>query len=781
MLVEIIYTEGFSTEAGEAVKKLSEFKGAEVKTRENGYVVIDAGKSVRCDTVIVFVTDDVTDNELWRERVLKLSSEKKIILVSRIRSGRLSDHIPENIRKVNAIRLDESGCLDELWDAINSDKEYYIVINSLYSMAEGWELSGYSDLYLIHDLISAVKYYRNMKAKLKSETKPYYRNKLEKIIPYLKKSMVDSFNVLSRSISKTARFVSILAVALVLIYASVMNIPKYFSIAGNAGAVCLSTGTLYSPVQTLRAVEAIRNPFVNDNLKDEAFNLLNDQMCDNWPNTVVANFYKYSQNDFRVCSDDRYIIAASGNGYCITWDTYNGNIVKKEKLSDRPLYVIDTFQGEENIIAADEDGSVFWFNGGKWISSDSLISDYGYAVGISLSECGASVVTDQCNIVMLSLGENIDVIRSFSFDDILAFKQCGDQVLAMVKDGNGDHIIKISGEDGIIDDLDIDIETDTYCNADIMDDDVLFASSDGGIYICHFNDKSIEKLHITYSQPVILRFVNETAIYCNDRNRGNCLYDYRHKIDIGSFLPEAGNVYNAVCGGNTVVCGGDGNVYSENVSDLLPKETIDGNIYVSYEGTSSQSGGTISNAEITGEKYIIANLNAGREDEFNYLVDGGHYYIYTSPDKRNNATYIDELQFTYSVPSTAVFTGVPTVVGVSPDGNSMVIGASDGYFYELLYLGNMFYTVSKKQIPSGSAVTGIYLSDNCYYIKDQDGLYWKARYGGRSMNSDEDLYNEINAKLHMGMNDDIKDSVSNAVLKNAGVVYAPGHDGKVWE
>ena len=93
----------------------------------------------------------------------------------------------------------------------------------------------------------------------------------------------------------------------------------------------------------------------------------------------------------------------------------------------------------------------------------------------------------------------------------------------------------------------------------------------------------------------------------------------------------------------------------------------------------------------------------------------------------------------------------------------------------------MFYTVSKKQIPSGSSVAGIYLSDNCYYIKDQDGLYWKARYGGRSMNSDEDLYNEIREKLHMGMNDDIKDSVSNAVLKKAGVVYAPGHNGKVWE
>ena len=49
------------------------------------------------------------------------------------------------------------------------------------------------------------------------------------------------------------------------------------------------------------------------------------------------------------------------------------------------------------------------------------------------------------------------------------------------------------------------------------------------------------------------------------------------------------------------------------------------------------------------------------------------------------------------------------------------------------------------------------------------------------MNSDEDLYNEIREKLHMGMNDDIKDSVSNAVLKKAGVVYAPGHNGKGWE
>lgn len=786
MKIEFIYTKGFENAAKNAVKKSLEFKNSHIVAEEDGYTSVDVGRAINCDTAVIFITDDVADNKKWHERVDSISGEKKIVLLSRIISKdiRLSAITPESIRKINSIKLAGDDQFDELWDVLNADKDDYIVINALSAMVDGWEASGYSKVKLLHGFGKIFKYQRMIRKRRNWVTKPFFKNKIERIIPYLNKSFFNELNIGSKNISHISRLVTFLSIAFVLIYASVKNIPKYFTIAGNASAVCAGErSTINSPVQALKAMETVRNPFVNDILKDEAFKLYNYYMCDNWPNTTIGAYFKYAQNDVRVGSDERYLYTASGDGSLIKWDTYNGEIVKRDKISRTPLYVLDTYDNDDQIIAASEDGSIFYCSGGNWISAEKILSDYGYAVEISLYENNACILTDQNNVVFLSVySDRIEIKNSMDFYYVYSIEQGSDQALILMHEDDHSALVSVNSTGETTDKTVLDYSLSDVCTVDIKDNKVLFADSQGSLYIYYCDDQKAERLPVNLSNPLILSFVNDSILYYCDRDKGNCIYDYSHNIDLGSILPEAPFTSYAACGGNTVACISSQLIFSENIKDLIPVEHIDpGDAEVSYEGQESFSGGMIQSAEIISDTYVLARFKTDETNEFNYLIDGGHYYVYTSPDKRTNTEVLDELDFTYSMPCNVVYTGVPTVVGIPADGNTLIIGTSDGWFYEIAYMRNEIQSVSQRQIPTRSPIIGVYQINGSYYIKDQDGLYWKVRNAGIAYSSDEAFFGEIRDKLHMGMSDEIKDCVSNAILNEVDVKYIPGHNGKEWK
>ena len=786
MKIEFIYSPGLSETANKAIDRALLYDNAKTDVREDGYAVIEAGKNIPCDSTIVFVTDDIGSDEKWNAHVEALPDDKKIILASRIvgKGIRLSEIIPAKIRKINTVKLLDDD-LDELWDVLSSDKDYYSVISALYSMVEGWMASDRSKVKLIHNIPLTVKYKKYLKKNSKNEKRPYFKQRIEEINEYLNISLMEEGIHIFKRASHSLPVIALLIFVSVFILAQIYGIPKYLRITRNAVAICGDEfDTLSSPVQVLKAVEVIRNPLINASLKEEAYQKYNYYMCDNWPNTVIAGEYIYAQNDVRICSDDRYFYTASGNGCCLKWDTYNGSIVKKDKVSDNSLYVLDIMNDEQNIITVDEAGNAFYLSDGKWISSEGIITEYGYAIDVSMAKDRACVLTLDNSVVMLTVnGGNIGVVNAFSFDDVYGIKQNDDHALFVVSDNGTDRIIKVDVNGEIIDNYTLEDKIDKTCNVDFKQDKVLFVNSKGNVFIFDAADNSIEKLPTVITQPIIINFINDTAIYYCDRNKGNCLYDYAHGIDLGSFLPEAGFVTSAACGGNTVAVLSSGYIFSENVEDLIPKDDIDlSHALESFNGTVSGSKGFIRNAEIADEKYIFADIDDGAGNAFTYLVDGGHYYLYTSPKQRAESSRADQLEFLYSQPSAVVFTGAPTVVGVLENGETMVIGASDGSFCEMITSGDNIVNVTKMQIPSGSPVVCVYLMDNdCFYIEDSDGLFWKARYGSKAVNSYEGMYTEIRNKLHYAMYDDIKDSVSDYVLKSVGVEYVPGHDGKMWE
>ncbi|MBQ6639036.1 MAG: hypothetical protein IJH82_10390 [Lachnospiraceae bacterium] len=792
MNVEVIYSDGLKDIAEKTIKKTLVFKDSKCVKDEQGYALLDVGKAISCDSVIVFVTDDVVSDKEWNSRVESISSKKKIILMSLVKSVRLSEITPYNIRKINTIRINEEYSLDELWDVLLCDKDLYNVINTVAAMEEGWEASNKSELKLIHSVIEIFKVKRILKSGAKNENRPFFSNKIDKIMPYLKVSQKTAImNLLRRSVNafSTASFIFLAAV---FIYASVKKIPQYFNAAAKSTAICgMENYTLYAPVQTLKAIEVLRNPLVNTSLKKDALEVLNECLADNWPNTPIGVNYKYALNDAYVCDDERYIITACGNGQCNKWDTYTGKISEYSKVSKSPLYVIDCINGEKNRVAVDEAGTIYYFTDGKWMETGSSVSDCGYANGISLSEYGFTVKTNQEVLLVYSLsGNQVSFVNSYSFDQIYGFEQNNNATLVMAE-SDGKFIACRIGSDGAMSTLESPgKEPDTLCNADIKNGNALYADKTGRLNIYHFESEKNEPLDTVLSFPVCLQYVNDTTLFYCDRNKGNCLYDYAHGLDLGNFLEESGNTSYAVCKGDTVACSSSGVIYSENVCDLLPKEEIDTDQIVSKFDSgvctaagldTANEGNSILKAEIFCDKYVMSRLKDSNGDEFNYLIDGGHNYLYTGMQQKSNYEELSNADWTFSYYSQVFYTGKPTVIGIV-DGETLLVGSSDGNFYEVYSNGDVVQMITHKKLASASEVESICLmKDGYFYIKDTKGLYWKARYGSKSSISYNALYEEVNNKLHMAMTDEIKYCVSDLVKDVINFEYMPGHDGKEWK
>ena len=786
MKLELIYTAGLRLAANNTVLRVIEEDQGTVLSEQDGYVIMETNQLITSDTVIVFITDDVQYDFNWRTRVENLSPDKRIILVSLIYSEgiHLSSLTPANIRKINSIRLNEDGKLDDLWDVLTCDKDYYSTINALSALVDGWEASDRSDLKLLHNL-RQIKKYRKMLNGREWDGKPFIREKIQEIIPFLKESQKITIIARVKKVFHSLPIVGVITLALAMIILTLAKIPDTLERAGLSAAVCAEADNLtYSPIQALKAIEALENPFVDTMLKEEAFQVLNRSMCDNWLNTPLANNYKYAQNDIYICDDERYLWAASGQGACLKWDNYTGEIVEKQEVSDSPLYVLDCRNQERNMITVDEMGRVFYLTNGRWITCDSSINESGYAVGVSLSENMACILTDQEKLVILNVEGDVLGIRTvYKYDTVHGFKCFGDHVFALVSEGEHRKLVTIRNDGELI--ASVNMEADFYesCDVDFYNDQMLYADADGFLHIYHCDSAEDQKLQIVLSSSLIIRFVNDTTLYYNDRNKGNCLYDYRHGIDLGGFLPESGNTSYVKCRGNTVVCKSSGLVFSEDISDILPKEEIEKTkIVTEYSEKSVKSNGFIQNAEIFLGKYILADMKKSDGSKYTYFIDGGHHYLYTGKEQRTTNKELEETSFTFSEPATAVFTGDPTVVGILDDGDTLLIGSSDGKFHEILCADHTIQCVSQKQVPSGSPVVSVFLmDDDSFMIKDQDGLYWKARYGSKSAKSYDAMYNEVKNKLHMGQSDEMKHIVSDTILKKTGVVFAPGLDGKEWD
>lgn len=77
------------------------------------------------------------------------------------------------------------------------------------------------------------------------------------------------------------------------------NYAKTVISVGNYGEV--------APVNPIKLVDGITNPYISDTAKYELYNKLSEYLDKNWHNSPVGINYKWALNDAQIAADTQYI------------------------------------------------------------------------------------------------------------------------------------------------------------------------------------------------------------------------------------------------------------------------------------------------------------------------------------------------------------------------------------------------------------------------------------------------------------------------------------------
>ena len=162
-------------------------------------------------------------------------------------------------------------------------------------------------------------------------------------------------------------------------------------------------------INAIKIAEGLTNPFVSTSSKSEYYTYLSELLDKNWPNSPLGmGFYKWALNDVAIAADSRYLYTANGKGQVVLWDTYTGEITKRENVSSSPLAAI-AISPANNRAVIDSTGRLFVsFQGKTW--SDTGITcpiTWTDAVRIMISDASHSIVViDRSQVFYLTYSED---------------------------------------------------------------------------------------------------------------------------------------------------------------------------------------------------------------------------------------------------------------------------------------------------------------------------------------------------------------------------------------
>lgn len=296
-------------------------------------------------------------------------------------------------------------------------------------------------------------------------------------------------------------------------------------------------------------------------------------------------------------------------------------------------------------------------------------------------------------------------------------------------------------------------------------------------------DEKVIPAGIVLSKPLCLCFLNDQIIAYNNRNMGTHLYDLRRKLDLGNILEDAATVTSLSANSNTVMAylSGGGVCCSENIEPLLPLDHINTEeICATYTETAMSSAGMIREVSINNEYIIRTVLECGGEEAI-LIIDGGNHYYIGKSQCDFSLVNEDAANIFYHIDKPVYFTGRPTVVGIANRGEVLLVGSSDGSFFETVFTGtDSFLRGSHFQIPSHAAIVGIYQAAEYYFLEDVTGTFWRARIGYNAV-TPEGSAAAVKEKLHCAADEQIYEVVSMDTIKALDVKCLPGGGTREWE
>ncbi len=782
-MVYIIFTNEQHADAEEIRDFLTEEKNLAASSSNLNWYELKNDNRIDQDAAVVLVSNAAVMDERWQDLVRDIPEYVRLIPVSSTRNADYTDPemVPGKIREINYIRMGGRH-LEDIWDSLTTEKGYYDIKNWILLNKNVWHFSKRSEDFLLSDGKKINEYLLLFQRKMKEEKNPYFQEEISEIICYLQVSRKYAKKLFRRKVMGYIRWAGAVAAAVITLI-TFIKINDYVQRARFANTI-VSVGTHgeVAPVSAIKLIDGISNPLVSDLAKPELFNKLSEDLDMNWPNSLIGVNYGCALNDVRIEMDGRHIWSANGDGGVAKWDTYTGEVVWAERVSEQPLVALAISENEQLFVAMDFEGYLYKkYVGGTWKKS-SKNYDIPPHDQTKLTCTGekntAAVAGENGKILYFGLRDGFTLLWEGQYDKVFCIEINGRGLEVIAQRGECLYDLCVR-EDGGTDEMPIPVKWDKSCTMDMRNGMVVMADQKNQIVTwSKENFEKVEPAGIVLSLPTHLCFVNNQTIAYHDRNMGTHLYDIKRRLDLGSVLENAVIVTSLSADSDLVMAyfRDSGLWCSENIRALLPIDYINEDAeYETYTEKEMSSAGRVRKVSVENE-YIVRVVLEQDGEEIIYIIDGGsRYYVGTAQrdlslveEKGDNVFYFEDMP--------VYFTGKPTVIGITGQGEVLLVGGSDGSFFEIKFTGDKsFLRGCHFQIPSHAAVVAIYQSTDCYYLKDVTGTFWRTRIGYDAL-TQEGAVEAVKEKLHYAAGSDIYGTVSKETIKALNVKCLPDDD-----
>ena len=755
-------------------------------------ISLQVSSKIAINSALVFVSDKAVKNPEWQRMVRQLEDNIHLIPIGSTETVDYNNPevIPPRIEAVNFIRKDEF-MMENIIESLMTDPKFYEKKNSLQSKAEQWERSNKLDENLLNN-VKETEYDLNLITdKLHTETEPYFVEQLEQISLFLTASLKYSKRFRQKQIIQNSRRICAAVVVAIMILLIIIIRPYIDRIYNCSYSLAYSDTDYFPEVTAMKMLEILTNPFINSKeVKNKARSLLLSTLDKSWEFNIIGNDYAWALTDLCITSESDYLWTSDDEGAIMKWNRSNGEIVSHEVVSEKGLDYLSINKQGTIYGAIDRDHTLFVKS--TSVSNEWRRCDFDFdfvPCGVVTSEKDNTVsVIGKSDICIIDVGENINVISDLKFEEVFnVVASDGNGFFAVVQNGDKIQFITINYGD-ITDSSEIpkQISTDiAYTNkvAISTSRQVVLLDEQAELVVWNYDEPDqLKHTGIICFYLTDVKFLNEQTVVFSDRNWGTHLLDIVKMIDLGQIMTMSESINRLAVAGNQVAGKTNADIHSQDVTDLLPLKSLEGQEVIgSFDSsTCSCETGIVRSVKIISDYLILARILINNEEKT--VIMDGSCKLSSGSDQVNSA-FLENIDPGYLIlkEDVLVFSGKPTVVGIMPDGYTVLIGSADGTFHELRFTqsGTAVTTSTRKEFASKSPVKKIFYLHESYIILDTGDNLWKFRQATNLLTVD-DYINVFKEKNHMVFGEDLLKTVSADLIERLNLEVVPLHGDETW-
>ena len=792
-------------------------------------------RAIAMNSAIIFVSDEATFNEDWKNCIDSLPKDTRIIPAGQTENVDYNDPkvIPPRIEEINFIPLDGNEYVSFL-DSLITDPDFYTLKNFLIMKCAAYK-AGHFDGNLLTSKKDIRNYRKVIKEKFPEKSDPSLIQQLTDILEYLDTSEKYAVMLMRKHVLRWVERGGLIAAAVILLV-FFYRLASYYSRISSASLLLSVDSDAVDPsTGAIRMVEAISNPFSENTSKKIAYKRLIDFLDMPWAQTPVGMNYISELGGVAIPEGSQYVWTSTSSGTVLLWDSYTGEIVSKSELTDKRLYDISVYG--DTLFVIDAEGQLYRGDGTSW-SAIGIAPSVTPEKAVLESDGGRLLLFDADSVVLMDAAANMTVILpDLAGRTVLAAGFSDDGLVAACSEGGKLAVYLFSGrilhmEDaGTASDTKAqpfgssdedaqtiyaeDISVGPLSIADIRNGRLIITDTDGQVWM--FANGEARRTALLLPKAIDLDFVTDDIVIYHERNRGTGLYDLLYEYDYGDVLGSFSAVMQIRASEELVLMESSYGWIPVALSDILPASSADAvNAAAFWNGRHAEAdlsgteGRGIKSVDIAKNGVLKLKMvleNADSLEEAGDAANSGDAIhkdnpvfevdVILDPARivRNDSGHLPEEsqpeEYLYYDDEPFCLKGLPTTVGIryvpanplnENDYYFLLCGASDGSFAELgidpntgTVVRTFFHT-----IPSRSPITEIFQTENGYLLKDENGTFWRSGSGINTVTV-KGITATVKSKLRSAVTDSLAEIISEEVWNDLDLKTHPGGDGKRWE